>query len=293
VWFLAEKLLLVMIRILLVDDRPFTRQILTEILKTESNFSIVGEAENGLKALEIIKTIEVDIAIVDLDMPKMDGFELTEQICKNFSDIKVIILSSHEDKYSINKAVNCGARGYLLKNTSTNEIIDTINYVERGYFQLGPGLFEKLIAKLSISEAETFDRLSKLENNYDRYFKLIKKAIILQKQQIHQEITEEVNLEIDNLKFELKQGLNNFQSQVNQQIQNGLNDFGENYYDPKVKDRYSQELYVKFTQTILLMESKYNLSFNELNKKIVALRYCIIILIIMFLIEHIVMLFVK
>jgi DNA-binding NarL/FixJ family response regulator len=132
------------IKILIVDDQNFTRQALQTILETEVDFEVVGKATSGLEAIKYLEQSKVDIALVDLEMPEMNGLTLTKILSQRFADTKTIILSSHDGDDEINSAVEAGARGYLLKNTSAQEIGDTIRAVQRGYFQLGPGLFEKL-----------------------------------------------------------------------------------------------------------------------------------------------------
>ena len=126
-----------MIKILIVDDQNFTRQALKTILEAEEDFEVVGKAKSGLEALEQMEQKETDVIVVDLEMPEMNGLTVTQIISQRFPSTKVIILSSHDDEDNINKAVEAGARGYLLKSTSTQEIADTIRAVQRGYFQLG------------------------------------------------------------------------------------------------------------------------------------------------------------
>ncbi|VEP16520.1 Response regulator containing a CheY-like receiver domain and an HTH DNA-binding domain [Hyella patelloides LEGE 07179] len=266
-----------MIRIIIVDDQNFTRKAINTILRTESNFLIVGEAENGFKALELINQVAVDIAIVDLDMPEMNGFELTQRICQKFSNIKVIVLSSNEDRSSIDKAVKSGARGYLLKDTSTEyEIVDTINHVQRGYFQLGPGLFENLISDLISYEEKTSSKLSIIENNHNQNFAQLKEEILLQSKQIRHQLFDELNLEINSLKFEFGQGLHNFQNQVSEQIKSGLRDFANQQKQDKFTPEIWHKRYAKLAQSINLIENQYHLSLNKLKKEIVILRYCVI-----------------
>ena len=274
-----------MIRVLIVDDQNFTRKALRAVLKNEQNLIIVGEAENGIKALELMKQLEIDLAIVDLDMPEMNGFELTQKISQNFPQSKVIILSSHDDRESINKAVNFGARGYLLKDTSVNEVIDTINYVQRGYFQLGPGLFEKLIAESINYELKTSEYLSEVGTKSERDFLRLKQEIINQNEQVSQEVFEELEIKIEQLKSELKQGLNHFQSQVYKQLKSGFDNFANNQKTSQFNPEFWHQRYLEITQNINSIEKKHQLSLNRLTKEIVVWRYLLIFLLIVFCIE--------
>ncbi len=274
-----------MIRILIVDDQNFTRKALRAILKSEENLIIVGEAENGIKALELMNKEAIDIAIVDLDMPEIDGFELTQKICQEFSQTKVIILSSHEDRYSINKAVNFGAKGYLLKDTSVNEVIDTINYVQRGYFQLGPGLFEKLISASINYDLETSEQLSELETKSERDLILLKQEIIERDEQVRQEVCAELELEIERLRFELKKGLNKFQTQVYQQLKSGFEDFANSHENSQFRPEFWHQRYLEMTNNIQSIENKYQSSLNKITKEMFIWRYCLIFLLLVFFIE--------
>lgn len=259
-----------MIRVLIVDDQNFTRQALRAVLKNESNLTIVGEAENGIQALELMNQQIIDLAIVDLDMPKMNGFKLTQKISQDFPQTKVIILSSHDDRDSINQAINFGARGYLLKDTSVSEVIDTINYVQRGYFQLGPGLFEKLIVESINYELQASDYLSELENQSQKDFRQLKQEIIDQNEEVRQEVFEELELKIESLKSEFKRGLGKFQGQVYNKLQSGFNGF---------------------TSNIDSLDNNHRLSIEKLTKEVFFCRAGLIFLLIVFLIEKIAIFF--
>lgn len=272
-----------MIRILIVDDRFLVRQALRAILKKDDNFKIVGEAENGIKALEIISKEKIDIAIVDLDMPEMNGFEFTQNISQHHHQTKVIILSSHDDKESINRAISCGARGYLIKDTSITEVVDTINRVQRGYFQLGPGLFEKLISESNSYEVKTIEHLSDLETKLERDFMRLRQQIIDENQQVRQEILIEIDREIEQLKHELKQGLNDFEHRAIQHLKDSLKDCGdrqENSHHSKLQSNYKDII-----NNLDLIESNYQRSFSKFTKELMILRRCIIFILLFFLVE--------
>ncbi|MDJ0567419.1 MAG: response regulator transcription factor [Pleurocapsa sp. MO_192.B19] len=211
-----------MIKILIVDDQNFTRQALRVILETEVDFELVGQATNGIEAFEYLEKTDVDVTIVDLEMPGMDGLTVTKMLGERFPNTKVVILSTHDDEENINAAVEAGARGYLLKSTSAKEIVDTIRAVQRGYFQLGPGLFEKLLSRLINDKEQASENLSQLENNYIQTMNNLEKKILLRHEAERQELYQEMELQINNLKQDFRNGLENFQHQVSQQLQSGL-----------------------------------------------------------------------
>jgi hemolysin D len=131
------------ISVLLVDDQNSIRQKLQLSLASESGLEIIGSAVDGESAIAQVKDLHPDIALIDIEMPVMNGLEATEVIKQNFLSTNVIILSSYDSNEYIDQALKAGAKGYLLKNTPTTEIVHAIRYVHKGYLQIGPGIFEK------------------------------------------------------------------------------------------------------------------------------------------------------
>jgi hemolysin D len=140
----TEESLTTKIRLLLVDDQPTVLKILTSYLTPISEFEIVGKARSGIEAIALAATLEVDVILVDIEMPGMDGLETTQALLEASPNSRVLILSSYDQESYIRKALQSGAKGYLLKTTPTEELVHAIQYVHRGYLQFGPGLFEKI-----------------------------------------------------------------------------------------------------------------------------------------------------
>jgi hemolysin D len=132
------------IRILIVDDQNFVRKMLQYSLSAVADFEIVGAANSGEDALAQIEEFNPDIALVDIEMPGMNGLAMTRTICERYAQTKVLVLSIHDDDDYIRDALQAGAKGYLLKNTPSEELAHAIRFIQLGYLQLGPGLFEKL-----------------------------------------------------------------------------------------------------------------------------------------------------
>ncbi|MBE9584257.1 response regulator transcription factor [Mucilaginibacter sp. JRF] len=119
-----------MINILLAEDHHVVRDGLKSMLEKESNFKLVGEAANGADAMELLrKGLEVDVIIADINMPVIGGLDLTEQVKKEFTKVKIIILSALDHEKVIVKALKLGASGYLLKNSSPEELIFAIKHI--------------------------------------------------------------------------------------------------------------------------------------------------------------------
>ena len=134
------------IRLLLVDDQMIIRQGLRSLLEAKPDLEVVGEAENGQQAITQVETLQPDIVLMDVRMPVMDGVAATRQICQQFSQTKVLVLTTFDDDEYVSQAMRLGARGYLLKDTHSDDLAAAIRAVQKGYTQMGPGLLEKAIA---------------------------------------------------------------------------------------------------------------------------------------------------
>ena len=146
------------IRILLVDDHSFIRRALKISLGDESSLEIIGEAENGQLAITQVESLQPDVVLMDIQMPLMDGVEATKQICDRFPDTKVLILTVDDTEDYVSQALKYGASGYILKNTSPEELSFAIQAVYRGYMHLDLNLGRKVIARVpEISEVSTTD----------------------------------------------------------------------------------------------------------------------------------------
>jgi polysaccharide biosynthesis transport protein len=135
-----------MIRILLADDQKSIREVLRVRLEAEADFEIVGTASDGHTAIELAEILHPDIILLDMEMPGLGGVEVTRMICQALPDVKVLVLSAHNDDQYINQAIHAGAMGYLLKTTPSHELREAIRFVHRGYSQLGPGVLNKIVA---------------------------------------------------------------------------------------------------------------------------------------------------
>lgn len=133
-------------KILIVDDHMVVREGLKMILETDHRFEIAGEAENGQAALRLIEQLSPDIVLLDLNMPVMSGEETLQALNAKQSEIPVIILTTYnEDDLMIN-ALALGAKGYLLKDTSRDELFRTIESAVRGSTLLQADILTKVFA---------------------------------------------------------------------------------------------------------------------------------------------------
>jgi DNA-binding NarL/FixJ family response regulator len=135
-----------MIRILIVEDQTIVRQGLKGLLEAQPDLQVVGEAENGVEALEKVDRLKPDVALMDLRMPIMDGVAATKQIRDRHLDTQVLVLTTLDEDEYIAQAMQYGAIGYLLKDTPAAELANAIRSAAKGYTQLSPGLFQRAIA---------------------------------------------------------------------------------------------------------------------------------------------------
>jgi HlyD family secretion protein len=145
-----------MISILIVDDSEIIREGLKSLLGYEADFEIVATTDNSKTAIALIEKLQPDIALVNLELPELDGISTTRIIKERFPQTKVIVLSSHDNYYYFLKSLEAGARSYLVKQMETSEIQETIRTVYRGYIRLESQLLEPLLtaAMAAKSEAE-------------------------------------------------------------------------------------------------------------------------------------------
>ncbi len=134
-----------MIRILLVDDQRTIRETLRMMLDAAPDFQVVGTASDGHTAIEQVGLLHPDVVLIDMEMPGLDGVSATRIINQQFSDVKVLVLSMHDDDAFISQSMQAGAMGYLLKTTPPQELRAAIRFVNRGYAQIGPGLLDKMV----------------------------------------------------------------------------------------------------------------------------------------------------
>ena len=130
------------IRILLCDDHRSVRQALRSLLDNDPDIVVVGEAKDGLSAVELTRETKPDVVVMDVVMEGMNGIEATSQITREMPDVKVLALSMHTHSWFVRKMKEAGAKGYLLKNCASEELSGAIRAVFANQTYLGPGLAE-------------------------------------------------------------------------------------------------------------------------------------------------------
>ncbi|MBP7964343.1 MAG: response regulator transcription factor [Caldilineaceae bacterium] len=156
------------IRIVLADDHPVVRMGLRALLESEPDIQVVGEANNGVEALELVASLTPDIVIMDISMPEMDGMEATRRIRDSFPETKVLILTVHAQERYLFPVLKAGAAGYVLKSTIDTRLVDAIRTVAGGgvflYATATRMLLEDYLGHLeSAGSQDDYDSLSERE----------------------------------------------------------------------------------------------------------------------------------
>ena len=174
-----------MINVLVVDDQKLTHKLIETYLESESDLNIVGFAGDGQAALDKVQSLKPDVVLMDVEMPIMDGLTATEIITRDYIATKVLILTVHDNEQHLSKALRIGAKGYLLKTTTAQELSNAIRYVNQGYFQLGLELTEKYLHKIikpqsdstgNIEFRKKLDFLYRSLNKIETKFKKLQKS---------------------------------------------------------------------------------------------------------------------
>lgn len=133
------------IRLLLVDDHEVVRSGLRMLLENEIDMSIVGEVDTGEKALNIVKTLQPDVVIMDITLPDISGIEATRRIKANHPNVAIVALTIHEDQQYFFEMLQAGASGYVPKRAAPDDLITAIRAAHRGEMYIYPSLAKLLV----------------------------------------------------------------------------------------------------------------------------------------------------
>jgi two-component system NarL family response regulator len=136
------------IRILIVDDHFVVRMGLASSINMEADMSAIADASTGAQALKLYRKHTPDIVLMDLRLPDMTGIETTTAICKDFPEAKIIVISTYDGDEDIYRALQAGARSYLCKNVSREELLQTIRAVHTGQRYLPPPMAARLAERV-------------------------------------------------------------------------------------------------------------------------------------------------
>ncbi|MBI3112309.1 MAG: response regulator transcription factor [Ignavibacteriales bacterium] len=150
------------VTLLLADDHPLMRKGLKEVIEEDGRYTIVAEAGDGEKALELIERHQPSIAIVDIDMPRLGGLELAKTVLSKRIPVDIIILTMHDKQNVFNRAMDLGVMGYVVKDSALTDILDAITLVGSGRHYISPSLSGLLLKRSRSGEAADYPTLISL-----------------------------------------------------------------------------------------------------------------------------------
>ena len=150
------------IRVLVADDHAIVREGLGIMLGNQPDMEVVGLATNGREAIRMVDQYQPDVAVMDISMPELNGIEAISQMLPRHPNIKVIVLSIHETKPYVYRALKAGAKGYLIKETAGLEVVDAVREVYRGERYLSQRIAD-LLTDISFRSLENSGETSPLE----------------------------------------------------------------------------------------------------------------------------------
>jgi DNA-binding NarL/FixJ family response regulator len=170
----------VKIRVVIADDQAMVRAGFRMILETEPDIEVVGEAEDGAQALSVVRRLQPEVVLMDIQMPVMDGLEATRQLLEsgNGGQPRILILTTFERDEYIFKALRLGASGFLIKNASPEDLISAVRVVAEGNALMSPSVTRRIIAEFAHRQAryEFRDDLQKLTEREIEVLRLLAKG---------------------------------------------------------------------------------------------------------------------
>ena len=140
------------IRIVLADDHPIVLDGLRNLIRAEPDFALVGEAVSGLSALKIIREQRPDVAVLDISMPELNGILLSRRLASEMPALRLLILTLHEDRAYLNQALEAGVRGYVLKRSAVENLVQAIRAVMVGGLYIDPAIVGRVFESKQINK---------------------------------------------------------------------------------------------------------------------------------------------
>ena len=160
-------------RVLIVEDHKIMRDGIKALLDRSSEFTVVGDVETGTEAIQICTELRPDIVLMDIGLPGLNGVDSTAELLRHSPSTRVIMLSMYDDEDSVVSSIRAGARGYVVKQASSAELLDALRTVARGSSYLSPHVSERLLSRIRRGEVETMGRHPLLAQLTPREFQVL------------------------------------------------------------------------------------------------------------------------
>ncbi|MGA8499078.1 MAG: response regulator transcription factor [Xanthobacteraceae bacterium] len=140
------------IRIVLADDHPIVLDGLRNLIRAEPDFELIGEAASGLSALKIVREQRPDVAVLDISMPELNGIVLSRRLNGEMPALKLLVLTLHEDRAYLNQALEAGVRGYVLKRSAVENLVQAIRAVMVGGLYIDPAIVGRVFESKQVNK---------------------------------------------------------------------------------------------------------------------------------------------
>jgi DNA-binding NarL/FixJ family response regulator len=160
-------------RVLIVEDHKIMRDGIKALLDRGGEFTVVGDVETGTEAIQICTELRPDIVLMDIGLPGLNGVDSTVELLRHCPSTRVIMLSMYDDEDSVVSSIRAGARGYVVKQASSAELLDALRAVARGSSYLSPHVSERLLSRIRRGEVETIGRHPLLAQLTPREFQVL------------------------------------------------------------------------------------------------------------------------
>lgn len=163
-------------KVLVVDDHPLLRRGVMDVLGLQEQIMVVGEAGNGVEALEKARELSPEVIVMDLEMPTMNGLEATAAFQTEFPNIKILIFTVSEKQSDLFSTMRAGARGYILKNAAAAELLRAVSHIAEGGVIISPDMATKLLGELPMETPEKIPELEVLTQREAEVLQLVAKG---------------------------------------------------------------------------------------------------------------------
>jgi two-component system response regulator NreC len=134
-------------KVVIADDHAIVRAGLRALIHDEIGLDLIGEAAGGIEAIELVEKNKPDVLVLDISMPDLDGISVTRMLKPSFPDLRILILTLHEDEAMVKEAIKAGASGYILKRAAESELITAIQVILRGDMYVDPSMLRSLLGE--------------------------------------------------------------------------------------------------------------------------------------------------
>ncbi len=177
-------------RVVIIDDHPIVRQGYAQLINREFDLETVGEAEDSSSALRVIEELKPDIALIDLSLKDSNGLELIKNLAVSHKDLKILVISLHDENVYAERALRAGAKGYIMKSEATKNVMTAIRSVIEGNIYLSPKMRSRIIEHYADGGIKDGNAVDVLSDREFEVFQLIGKGVQTSK------IAEQLNLSV-------------------------------------------------------------------------------------------------